>query len=88
MIAFLEKLKEEHSDDASIQAFNEIENHIRDKKYGLVWEEHSEQVDDLLKENIPILTADPGVNIVRMHSFLYTVISIVYFVASYIDKIE
>lgn len=59
MIAFLESLKESHSDDASIQAFNEIENHIRDKKYGLVWEEHSEEVDDLLKENIPILTADP-----------------------------
>ena len=59
MIAFLEELKELHSDDASIQALNEIENHIRDKKYGLVWEEHSEEVDDLLKENIPILTADP-----------------------------
>ena len=59
MIAFLERLKETHSDDASIRAFNEIENHIRDKKYGLVWEEHSEEVDDLLKENIPILTADP-----------------------------
>lgn len=58
MIAFLEGLKKEHSDDVSIQAFNEIENHIRDKKYGLVWEEHSEQVDELLKENIPILTAD------------------------------
>ena len=58
MIAFLESLKESHSDDASIQAFNEIENHIRDKKYGLVWEEHSEEVDALLKENIPILTAD------------------------------
>ena len=48
MIAFLEKLKEAHSDDASIQAFNEIENHIRDKKYGLVWEEHSEQVDNAI----------------------------------------
>ena len=59
MIAFLEGLKELHSDDASIQALNEIENHIRDKKYGLVWEEHSEEVDDLLKENIPILTAEP-----------------------------
>lgn len=59
MIDFLESLKVAHSDDASIQAFNEIENHIRDKKYGLVWEEHSEEVDDLLKENIPILTADP-----------------------------
>ena len=59
MIGFLEELKHQHNDDASIRAFNEIENHLRDKKYGLVWEEHSEEVDDLLKENIPILTADP-----------------------------
>ena len=59
MIAFLEELKKEHSDDASIRAFNEIENHLRDKKYGLVWEEHSEAVDEMLEENIPVLTADP-----------------------------
>lgn len=60
MIAFLEELKKVHSDDASIRAFNEIENHLREKKYGLVWEEHSEEVDELLAENIPILTADPA----------------------------
>ncbi len=59
MIAFLEELKKEHSDDASIRAFNEIENHLRDKKYGLIWEEHSEAVNELLEENIPVLTADP-----------------------------
>lgn len=59
MIAFLERLKETHSDDASIQAFNQIENHIRDKKYGLVWEEHTEEVDELLRNNIPILSTDP-----------------------------
>ena len=59
MIAFLEELKKEHSDDASIRAFNEIENHLRDKKYGLVWEEHSEAVDEMLEKNIPVLTADP-----------------------------
>lgn len=59
MIAFLEELKQQHTDDESIRAFNEIENHLLEKKYGLVWEEHSEEVDDLLKENIPILTADP-----------------------------
>ena len=58
MIAFLEGLKKTHGDDASIQAFNEIENHLRDKKYGLVWEEHSEEVDDKLKENIPVFCAD------------------------------
>ena len=51
IIAFLEHLKEQHNDDDSIRAFNEIENHLRDKKYGLVWEEHKEQVDELL-ENI------------------------------------
>lgn len=59
MIAFLEQLKEQHSDDESIRAFNEIENQLRDKKYGLVWEEHSEEVDELLAENIPVLTTDP-----------------------------
>lgn len=59
MIAFLNELKQTHSDDASIRAFNMIENHLREKKYGLVWEEHSEEVDELLKENIPVLTADP-----------------------------
>ena len=59
MIAFLEELKKQHSDDDSIRAFNEIENQLRDKKYGLVWEEHSEEVDELLKENIPVFCADP-----------------------------
>ena len=51
--------KQEHTDDASIRAFNEIKNHLLEKKYGLVWEEHSEEVDEMLKENIPVLTADP-----------------------------
>ena len=58
IIAFLEHLKEQHNDDDSIRAFNEIENHLRDKKYGLVWEEHKEQVDELLEENIPVFVAD------------------------------
>ena len=58
MIAFLEQLKQAHTDDESIRAFNEIENHLLEKKYGLVWEEHSEEVDELLEENIPVLTAD------------------------------
>ena len=58
MIAKLEELKQEHNDDASIAALNEIENALREKKYGLVWEEHSEAVDEMLKENIPVLVAD------------------------------
>ena len=41
MLDFLETPKKEHTDDESIRAFTEIENQLRDKKYGLVWEEHS-----------------------------------------------
>ena len=59
MIAKLEELKQAHNDDVSIAALNEIENALREKKYGLVWEEHSEAVDDMLKENIPVLVEDP-----------------------------
>lgn len=58
MLDFLETLRKEHTDDESIRAFTEIENHLRDKKYGLVWEEHSEHVDEMLEKNIPIFIED------------------------------
>lgn len=58
MLDFLGELRKVHTDDESIRAFTEIENHLRDKKYGLVWEEHTEQVDEMLEENIPIFTED------------------------------
>ena len=58
MIAFLEELKKTHSDDRSIRAFNEIENTLTEKKFGLVFEEHTEEVDEKLKNEIPILCAD------------------------------
>ena len=35
MIAFLKGLKAVHNDDASVRAFNEIENHLKDKKFGI-----------------------------------------------------
>ncbi len=65
MIAFLEKLKKEHSDDVSVRAFNEIENHLTEKKFGLVFEEHTEFVDEMLLENIPVLSADDEKRICR-----------------------
>lgn len=58
MIAKLEELKELHNDDKSIAALNEIENALREKKFGLVFEEHTESVDELLQNNIPVLLAD------------------------------
>ena len=40
MLSFLETLKEQHNDDASLIAINQIEKELTSKKYGLVWEEH------------------------------------------------
>ena len=56
MLGFLQTLKEEHNDDASIIALNAIETALTDKKYGLVWEEHSERVDDDLLSMIPVFS--------------------------------
>ncbi|MCI9085382.1 MAG: site-specific DNA-methyltransferase [Clostridia bacterium] len=74
MLAFLEELKTQHNDDESIRAFNEIANHIRDKKYGLVWEEHTEQVDEMLDENIPVFCEDPERKICKNPSLPYNFI--------------
>ncbi len=58
MLTFLETLRKEHADDESIRAFTEIENYIREKKYGLVWEEHEERVDEMLRTHIPVFKED------------------------------
>lgn len=58
MIKFLEELKNTHTDDSSIRAFNEIENALTEKKFGLVFEEHTEEVDERLLNEIPVFCAD------------------------------
>ena len=55
MLGFLAQLKNTMHDDASIRALSEIENSLIDRKYGLVWEEHEENVDVILQDNIPVL---------------------------------
>lgn len=54
MIEFLQKIREEHSDDESLIAINEIETALTEKKYGLVWEEHEERVDQEMKDKVPV----------------------------------
>jgi len=54
MIEFLEMLKEQHSDDESLIAINQIEKELVSKRYGLVWEEHEEAVDVMMQEYIPV----------------------------------
>lgn len=54
VLMFLERLRQEHEDNASTIAINEIQKMLTETKYGLVWEEHSEQADDELKTKIPV----------------------------------
>ena len=56
MLAFLETLKEQHTDDDSLIALGEIEKELKSKKYGLVWEKHEEAVDVQMKTQIPVFT--------------------------------
>lgn len=54
MLEYLNHLKEIHSDDESRIALEKIETALTEKKYGLVWEEHEEEVDKQLVHNIPV----------------------------------
>ena len=54
MLEYLNRLKEIHKDDESRMALEKIETALTEKKYGLVWEEHEEEVDKQLVHNIPV----------------------------------
>lgn len=64
MLSFLETLKGQHSDDESLMAINQIEKELTAKKYGLVWEEHEEEVDVKMRTHIPVFTEDKSKEIV------------------------
>ena len=65
MLDFLETIREQHNNDNNtVIAINEIENELTNKKYGLVWEEHSEKVDEMLVNNIPVFTEDKSREII------------------------
>lgn len=74
MLAYINQLKQLHTDDESIKALNEIENHLTDKKFGLVFEEHTEEADEKLKDNIPVLCADSERLICKDESLPYNFI--------------
>ena len=60
MLAFLQKIKDEHrEDDDMLIALGEIESELTSKKYGLVWEQHEETVDVMMRDNIPVFTEVP-----------------------------
>ncbi len=59
MLEFLQRLREEHKDDDSVLiALGEIESELNAKKYGLVWEQHEEAVDVMMRTHIPVFVED------------------------------
>lgn len=53
----IEEIKQNYIDDEqTIFLLNEIENELTEKKYGLVWEQHEERVDEQMKTKIPVFT--------------------------------
>lgn len=61
MLEFLQAIREEHKDDDDVLiALGEIESELTAKKYGLVWEQHEEAVDVMMRDNIPVFTEDMG----------------------------
>ena len=64
MLKFLEAFKEQHSDDESLMAINQIEYELTAKKYGLVWEEHEEEVDKKMEISIPVFTEDKSKEVI------------------------
>ena len=59
LLAFLQKLREAHKDsDQTLMAIGELESELNAKKYGLVWEQHEEAVDVMMRTHIPVFTED------------------------------
>ena len=46
------------ADDETVAVLNELEKELDRKKYGLVWEEHSEDVEEEMRESIPVFIED------------------------------
>lgn len=53
MIETISKIKETTKDEETLKNLSLIEYELTKKKYGLIWEEHEERVDEELKTQIP-----------------------------------
>lgn len=59
MLQTIACLKDEHKDDDEmLDSLVDIERAIGEKKYGLVWETHEEEVDIQMQTHIPVFTED------------------------------
>jgi len=54
LLETISKIKENINDDEVLKNLSQIEFELTRKKFGLIWEEHKERVDEELETNIPI----------------------------------
>lgn len=52
---FIEHQQQDENTINLLSYINELEKEIKSKKYGLVYEEHKEEIDEILDNNVPIL---------------------------------
>lgn len=72
MLAFLDTIRQEHKDDDDVLiALGEIESELNAKKYGLVWEQHEEAVDVMMRTHIPVFTEDASKEITASAGGVY-----------------
>lgn len=57
MIAALDTIKKQSNEEQQ-RVLNDIKNELTNKKYGLIWEEHEEEVDLELTNKIPVFIED------------------------------
>ena len=65
LMEFLENLKKQHNDEMALMAINRIEKELSEKKYGLIWEEHEEEIDKRLSDCIPVFSEIKEKEIIR-----------------------
>ena len=56
--AINEMRKDANLSEKHLNTLNEIENELNHKKYGLVWEEYTEEVLEKIKTHIPVFTEE------------------------------
>lgn len=55
---FIEKSNDDENRKNLLTYMGDLQKELITKHYGLIFEEHREKIDDLLKENLPVFTEE------------------------------
>ena len=65
LLSTINEIKKNITDENTLNNLSLIENELTKKKYGLIWEEHEEDVDIKLKNSIPVFEEDKSKEIIK-----------------------